>query len=893
MSPRNIARAALSLALSGVLALGPGLAPVAHARAAGEGVPSVSTQPSEPAQPTGPSADGVAAVGDAGVGEPSPGDGSTATSAVTRDEATADATQAPSPGDEAADAAVPTSPSGETPDAAPDATTADPAPTPASRPALDWVGSATNGAIVSVHAPEGALPEGTVPSVASATPEQARAALDASSALLDGEPVDALAVDVSFSRGGAEVEPAPGSAVEVTLRSIVPVSGTRFSCVHVADDGSAEVVAAATPTHAEFASDSFSVYAIVGADAQVRARVAFVSATSAGAVTGATLSTQIVHAGDTLEAPAPPAAAAEKSVFSHWSVGTGADVADVAPWLGRALSNDDIASLATAAGATLDPATNLYDLTATATFAPAHTVRFHQYGHDESVAEADLDATDAYSSLTDASGSIDLSGASLSFTPIVEGVDAHLVGWASFAPGAPAGSAPLASYDTDAVVTGVSSDLDLYPVLSTGFTVTLDTRSAATLESLFVAEDATGAGTLSFDRLPTAESLGTNFNPGYTFAGWYRDASFETKVEGDITGISEDLTLYAKWDPATVTYTIVNMLEGPENKPGEGRYTFYSSEVAYGVVGTHVPLPTEGSTTYAISNADGTTRNESFMGYHIPDSEETAYGSEVVLGDTVPVNAYSANARISEETIDPSGTTTVKLYWNRNRLAIRFFTNSSKTTQLATDTYIKYGQKVSTFEHDNSIHNFLATYKSGKGRFINVLEVAPYVLDDDGDMAFLHTGDSDVSISQLVDKFSRDSFPDNWSWVYQYVSFDYMKCMPGVDYSGKTVVSRTVEGGHAARGGRPSRRRRRFMGWRHGLRHPRLSRCCQHARWHAQPRYGRALRVCGKGTDLELVLAWRLRLRALLPPVHLCPFVRQHRGLLRESDRRGGDEREP
>ena len=115
MSPRNIARAALSLALSGVLALGPGLAPVAHARAAGEGVPSVSTQPSEPAQPSGPSADGVAAVGDAGEGEPSPGDGSTATSAVTRDEATADATQAPSPGDEAADAAVPTSPSGAFP----------------------------------------------------------------------------------------------------------------------------------------------------------------------------------------------------------------------------------------------------------------------------------------------------------------------------------------------------------------------------------------------------------------------------------------------------------------------------------------------------------------------------------------------------------------------------------------------------------------------------------------------------------------------------------------------------------------------------------------------------------------------------------------------------------
>ena len=55
----------------------------------------------------------------------------------------------------------------------------------------------------------------------------------------------------------------------------------------------------------------------------------------------------------------------------------------------------------------------------------------------------------------------------------------------------------------------------------------------------------------------TAENLPELSEPGWTFAGWYTDTTFTTKVqEGAV--FTQNTTLYAKWVPATDTPFTIN-----------------------------------------------------------------------------------------------------------------------------------------------------------------------------------------------------------------------------------------------------------------------------------------------------------------------------------------------
>ncbi len=74
---------------------------------------------------------------------------------------------------------------------------------------------------------------------------------------------------------------------------------------------------------------------------------------------------------------------------------------------------------------------------------------------------------------------------------------------------------------------------------------------------------------------------------GYTFAGWYLDEEL-TQAAGNTVTVNGDTTLYAKWNGATVNYTIVYMFEKYNDTGTESSYVYDNSKDATGTVGSTV-----------------------------------------------------------------------------------------------------------------------------------------------------------------------------------------------------------------------------------------------------------------------------------------------------------------
>ena len=59
---------------------------------------------------------------------------------------------------------------------------------------------------------------------------------------------------------------------------------------------------------------------------------------------------------------------------------------------------------------------------------------------------------------------------------------------------------------------------------------------------------------------------------GYTFGGWYREASFQTRVPSIPAGNEEDVTLYAKWTP--IRYTVNFNANGGDGSPSQASVSY-------------------------------------------------------------------------------------------------------------------------------------------------------------------------------------------------------------------------------------------------------------------------------------------------------------------------------
>ncbi|MCF0109164.1 MAG: InlB B-repeat-containing protein, partial [Erysipelotrichaceae bacterium] len=131
---------------------------------------------------------------------------------------------------------------------------------------------------------------------------------------------------------------------------------------------------------------------------------------------------------------------------------------------------------------------------------------------------------------------------------------------------------------------------------------------------------------------------------GYKFVGWYSDEALTTPAPEKITSLTDNVTVYAKWEAQTATYRIVYMSQVyDKNAPGERSYVFHSSTTATGVVGQQ--------TNASFGNLAGT-------------------------GDNNDPMKYSKNGHIDNTEIKADGTATAYVYYDLIEYTIKFTANN-------------------------------------------------------------------------------------------------------------------------------------------------------------------------------------------------------------------------
>ncbi|MCF2665829.1 InlB B-repeat-containing protein [Streptococcus alactolyticus] len=98
---------------------------------------------------------------------------------------------------------------------------------------------------------------------------------------------------------------------------------------------------------------------------------------------------------------------------------------------------------------------------------------------------------------------------------------------------------------------------------------------------------------------------------GYDFKGWYTDEAL-TKTAGDTVTLKDNTTLYAKWEPKNVHYTVVYLKEKYDNATGKTSFEYDSSLSQTGKTGATVsasnaPNITTSKTGYERDTAQNAT----------------------------------------------------------------------------------------------------------------------------------------------------------------------------------------------------------------------------------------------------------------------------------------------
>ena len=121
----------------------------------------------------------------------------------------------------------------------------------------------------------------------------------------------------------------------------------------------------------------------------------------------------------------------------------------------------------------------------------------------------------------------------------------------------------------------------------------------------------------SFFTIEEEITLGDPSRAGYSFAGWYSEASFETKVTSIPRGTTSSIKLYAKWD--LVTYSITYELNGGTNNGSN---------------------PDSYNTEIAITLSNPTRKGYTFAGWYFDSSfREGTYG--IPLGSSGDKTLYA------------------------------------------------------------------------------------------------------------------------------------------------------------------------------------------------------------------------------------------------------------
>ena len=194
-------------------------------------------------------------------------------------------------------------------------------------------------------------------------------------------------------------------------------------------------------------------------------------------------------------------------------------------------------------------------------------------------------------------------------------------------------------------ISNMTEDLDLYPVISPRHTIRFRTGEGSSVE----------------DQLLDYDEKVQKPNPdptraGYSFAGWYRNADYTGDPYDFDSEVTGDLTLHAKWTPATAKYKLMFYIEHA-NDDG------YDLKIVHEKEG-----PTE--TVPVIEDLDKAFADDDFA------------VKGVLMNDT-KLRSYVYEQRKTEQwiadnhvTIKGDGTTTVNVYYRRSRYTVYNHSNN-------------------------------------------------------------------------------------------------------------------------------------------------------------------------------------------------------------------------
>lgn len=242
-------------------------------------------------------------------------------------------------------------------------------------------------------------------------------------------------------------------------------------------------------------------------------------------------------------------------------------------------------------------------------------------------------------------------------------VDKVFKGWSTTMQGdSPA--ANLNAFDFTTPVSDAATDgtLNLYAWYADAVTVSFIANGGTAVPSQIIAEGDTATS-------------GQTTREGYTFRGWSTDKDNYTAFDFT-TPVNENLTLYAFWDAKLVPVTIVYMYENAN----DAEYSPAGKSVkVYAPAGSYVSIEKSTITnlngSHAVRYAD--TMDGALTGYAKQSANANAGNATIPdISDTY----YQYETASNKRWVNPDGSTTVLVYYNRARVTLTFAYDESNTT---------------------------------------------------------------------------------------------------------------------------------------------------------------------------------------------------------------------
>lgn len=208
-----------------------------------------------------------------------------------------------------------------------------------------------------------------------------------------------------------------------------------------------------------------------------------------------------------------------------------------------------------------------------------------------------------------------------------------------------------------------------------GKTLNLYAWYADSVTVSFIANGGTAVPSQIIAKGDTAASVQTT-RTGYTFRGWSTDKDKYTEFDF-ATSVKKDLTLYAFWNADLVPVTIVYMYENPND--AEYSPAGESAKI-YAPAGSYVSIEKSSN----ITNLNGThavryanTMEGALTGY--AKQTANASGTNATIPD-ISDTYFQYETASNKRWVNPDGSTTILVYYNRARVTLTFAYDQNGTT---------------------------------------------------------------------------------------------------------------------------------------------------------------------------------------------------------------------